>query len=69
MVEWLFQPTFQKNVRTFLEKSTDVFGEKYGRFWEKVRTFLGKSTDVLEKKYGRFQEKVRTFFWKRIIDS
>ena len=46
LVDWLFQPTFQKNVRTFLEKSTDVLEKKYGRFREKVRTFLGKSTDV-----------------------
>ena len=29
-----------KEVRMFLEKSTDVFGKKYGRFWEKVRTFF-----------------------------
>jgi len=40
LVEWLFQPTFQKNVRTFLEKSTDVSRKKYGRFREKVRTFF-----------------------------
>ena len=29
-----------KKVRTFSEKSTDVLGEKYGRFRGKVRTFF-----------------------------
>ncbi|EGQ14019.1 hypothetical protein HMPREF9419_1462 [Prevotella nigrescens ATCC 33563] len=40
MVDWLFHLTFQKNVRTFLEKSTDVLEEKYGRFWEKNNSFV-----------------------------
>lgn len=39
-VDWLFLPTFQKNVRTFLEKSTDVLEKKYGRFWEKNNSFV-----------------------------
>ena len=43
-----------KEVRMFLEKSTDVFGKKYGRFWEKVRTFLGKSTDVFLRHFAVF---------------
>ena len=28
-----------KEVRMFLEKSTDVFGKKYGRFFETFRCF------------------------------
>ena len=56
-----------KKVRTFFGKSTDVLGEKYGRFLKKVRTFFGKSTDVLGEKYGRFFETFRCFCISLII--
>ena len=36
-----------KKVRTFLEKSTDVFRKKYGRFWR-------KSTDVFSRHFAVF---------------
>jgi hypothetical protein len=38
---------FAKKVRTFSQKSTDVFAKKYGRFYWKVRTVLLESTDGL----------------------
>ena len=52
---------FAKKVRTFSQKSTDVFTKKYGRFYWKVRMVLLESTDGFIGKYGRFIKKVRWF--------
>lgn len=41
---------FAKKVRTFSQKSTDVFAKKYGRFYWKVRTVYKKGTMVLNRK-------------------
>ena len=50
-----------KNVRTFREKGSRVFGERVEGFSEKGRGFSGKGSRVFRKRVEGFQEKGRGF--------